>query len=360
MLRLENIAKSFDGQPVLQGVSLTAEAGETVVLLGPSGCGKTTLLRIIAGLEMADNGRLFLDDQDLTQLPVHQRGFGMVFQDYALFPHKNVFENVAFGLRMAGWERREIAVRVAQVLELVGLTSFDERPIYDLSGGEQQRVALARSLAPAPRLLLLDEPLGALDRALRERLMLDLRAILQQAGGRVGRPEGITAVYVTHDQAEAFAIADRVVVMNNGRTEQDDLPSALFQRPATPFVARFLGMNNLLEGEIVAEEPLVVRTPIGDFIFASSLSVAPSSRACTLLIRPDAARLLALHESCEANVINGRLQALSFRGRYQIATIAVPHLPDPLQFEFDTVVSLPPIDSRIRIAINEDMLQLLA
>ena len=219
MLILDGITKQFDDQPVLRGISLEIAVGEVVVLLGPSGCGKTTLLRIIAGLEQPDNGRIYLHDSDLTQIPVHQRGFGMVFQDYALFPHKNVFDNAAFGLKMLGWERPSIDERVQQVLSLVDLAGFDQRPIHELSGGEQQRVALARSLAPAPRLLLLDEPLGALDRALRERLMLDLRAILKQAGGVVGRPEGITAVYVTPDQAEAFAIADRVVVMNNGRVD---------------------------------------------------------------------------------------------------------------------------------------------
>ncbi|MCA9924623.1 MAG: ABC transporter ATP-binding protein, partial [Anaerolineales bacterium] len=247
LLTLKNIEKSFDGEPVLRGVSLELKAGEIVVLLGPSGCGKTTLLRIMAGLEVADNGRLLLNGHDLQQMPVHQRGFGMVFQDYALFPHKNVFENVAFGLRMQNWDAARIQARVDQVLALVGMGGFADRPIYELSGGEQQRVALARSLAPAPRLILLDEPLGALDRALRERLMLDLRRILKEAGGMTGRPEGITAVYVTHDQAEAFAIADRVLVMNQGKVEQAGTPTTLYRYPRTPFVARFLGMENLID-----------------------------------------------------------------------------------------------------------------
>ncbi len=361
MLLLEDVAKSFDAQPVLRGVSLNVAAGEVVVLLGPSGCGKTTLLRIIAGLEQPDNGRLALDGRDLTPLPVHQRGFGMVFQDYALFPHKNVFENVAFGLRMLGVERPSIAGRVAQVLELVGLAGFDERPIYDLSGGEQQRVALARSLAPSPRLLLLDEPLGALDRALRERLMLDLRAILKQAGGILGRPEGMTAVYVTHDQTEAFAIADRVVVMNNGRIEQFGAPTDLYRRPRTVFVARFLGMDNILDGEIVSVNPLVVATSLGEFAVGG-----PGARdkvggdRVMLLIRPDAGRLLESNGAGGRNVLDGRLDSLSFRGRYQIATIASQKSPAPFKFEFDTAVTLPPINSTIRIAINPRKIQLLA
>jgi ABC-type Fe3+/spermidine/putrescine transport system ATPase subunit len=302
MLVLDEITKRFDEQSVLRGISLEIAAGEVVVLLGPSGCGKTTLLRIIAGLEQPDNGRIRLHDSDLTQIPVHERGFGMVFQDYALFPHKNVFDNAAFGLKMMGWERPLIEERVQQVLSLVDLAGFDERSIHELSGGEQQRVALARSLAPAPRLLLLDEPLGALDRALRERLMLDLRAILKQAGGVVGRPEGITAVYVTHDQAEAFAIADRVVVMNNGRVEQDGSPTDIYRHPVTPFVARFLGMDNLIEAEIITVDPLQVRTAIGNFRIVSNVSITNqknslSEGSCTILIRPEAARLVASEET---------------------------------------------------------------
>ena len=359
MLVLEDVVKSFDAQPVLRGVSLDIAAGEVVVLLGPSGCGKTTLLRIIAGLEEMDNGRLSLDGQDLTPIPVHQRGLGMVFQDYALFPHKNVFANVAFGLRMLGTERPSIAERVAQVLDLVGLAGFGERPIHELSGGEQQRVALARSLAPAPRLLLLDEPLGALDRALRERLMLDLRMILKQAGGILGRPEGMTAVYVTHDQTEAFAIADQVAVMNNGRIEQVGAPTDLYRRPRTVFVARFLGMDNILDGKIESVEPFVARTASGLFARGESASGGLAGERVCLLIRPDAGRLLEAHEAGEQNVIDGRLDSLSFRGRYQIATIISQALPMPLKFEFDTAVALPPVNSAIRIAINPHKIQLL-
>lgn len=362
MLILDEITKQFDGQPVLRGISLEIAAGEVVVLLGPSGCGKTTLLRIIAGLERADNGRIHLHDSDLTQIPVHQRGFGMVFQDYALFPHKNVFDNAAFGLKMLGWERPSIIERVQQVLSLVDLAGFEQRPIHELSGGEQQRVALARSLAPAPRLLLLDEPLGALDRALRERLMLDLRAILKQAGGVVGRPEGITAVYVTHDQAEAFAIADRVVVMNNGRIEQDGSPTDLYRQPATPFVARFLGMDNLLEAEIITANPFYARTAIGEFRIANSSTNWQKhdglpERNCILLIRPEAARLLAPDENGGENVVNGRLESVSFRGRFQIATLVFPETDVLLKFELDTAVALPPIGNEIRIAINPQLIK---
>ncbi|MFQ5421992.1 MAG: ABC transporter ATP-binding protein, partial [Anaerolineae bacterium] len=386
--------KSFDGEPVLRGVSLALRAGEIVVLLGPSGCGKTTLLRILAGLEVADNGRLLLNEQDLSRIPVHQRGFGMVFQDYALFPHKNVFENVAFGLRMQNWDKRQLQERVMQVLALVGLVGFGERPIYELSGGEQQRVALARSLAPAPRLILLDEPLGALDRALRERLMLDLRHILKEAGGVMGRPEGITTIYVTHDQAEAFAIADRVMVMNRGQIDQVGAPLSLYRHPQTPFVARFLGMQNLFEVRLLSTVPLVAETEIGRLEIGTGMRREPEewdvanggqvvgngnaqkndvdhlgklslrrpinpllTTPYTLLIRPEAARLPADDDPATLNVVNGRLTDTSFRGRYQIASFAVGDAV--LKFEFDTAVALPSTGEPVRLQLKSDSMVLL-
>ncbi|MCC6603532.1 MAG: ABC transporter ATP-binding protein [Anaerolineae bacterium] len=355
LLHCTDIEKSFGDQLVLRDVDLALGAGEIGVLLGPSGCGKTTLLRIIAGLTLPDNGRIYLNDQDITHQPVHQRGLGMVFQEYALFPHKNVYQNVAFGLRMLHWEQAEIEERVGQVLELVGLAGFGSRLIHELSGGEQQRVALARSLAPAPRLILLDEPLGALDRALRERLMLDLRQILKNAGGMLGRPEGMTAVYVTHDQAEAFAIADQIAVMNNGRIEQIGSPQAVYRQPATPFVARFLGMEDIFEAKLVAENPPTVE--IGDW----RLEIAPLTinnlpftikHSFPILIRPEAAELVT-DETEAVNVINGRLLQHSFRGRYQLITLTTSHQPPlTLKFELETAVTLPALGQPIHLAID--------
>ncbi len=342
-LELEDIGKSFGEKPVLRGVSLAAAAGEIVALLGPSGCGKTTLLRIIAGLETPDHGRVHLLSQDITNMPVHRRDFGFVFQDYALFPHKNVAQNVAFGLRMQNLPKPAIQQRVAQVLALVGLAGFGERPIHELSGGEQQRVALARSLAPAPRLLLLDEPLGALDRALREQLMLELRRILKSAGEMLGQPQGITAVYVTHDQAEAFAIADRVAVMNAGRLEQVGPPQELYGRPATPFVARFLGMENIVMGTAVA--PNRVQTAIGELEVAG---VTPG-KPVTLLLRPEAARIVAEGETA-VNPITAMLQEVSFRGRYQIITVTAADVV--LKFEMDTTVNLPMPGTAVPLALS--------
>ncbi|MCB8979908.1 MAG: ABC transporter ATP-binding protein [Ardenticatenaceae bacterium] len=355
LLECADIKKAYGDKTVLHDIDLALAAGEIGVLLGPSGCGKTTLLRIIAGLTAPDNGRIHLNDQDITHQPVYQRGLGMVFQEYALFPHKNVLQNVAFGLRMLHWNQADIDQRVEQVLALVGLAGFGPRPVHELSGGEQQRVALARSLAPAPRLILLDEPLGALDRALRERLMLDLRQILKNAGSMLGRPEGMTAVYVTHDQAEAFAIADKIAVMNNGRIEQIGSPQTVYRQPVTAFVARFLGMENIFEAQLVTENPPTVE--IGDWrlemapltIDHSQLTINHSS---PVLIRPEAAELV-MAETEAVNVVNGRLTQHSFRGRYQLITIETSHHPPlTLKFELETAVTLPPIGHTIQLAID--------
>ncbi len=213
-MKLLELHKSYEGAPLLRGISFTVAAGETVCLLGASGSGKSTLLRIIAGLESPEQGSVCWDGQDLASVPAHRRGFGLVFQDYALFPHLNVVENVAFGLKMQDLSRQEINARVTSVLEKVNLAEFKDRRVTDLSGGEQQRVALARALAPNPHLLMFDEPLGALDRNLRERLMEELRRILHATH--------VPAIYVTHDQEEAFTLADRVLLLHEGDRPQRD------------------------------------------------------------------------------------------------------------------------------------------
>lgn len=359
LLELIDLDKSFDTLPVLRSISFGVEEGEIVVILGPSGCGKTTLLRIVAGLEEADKGQVLLDGRDLARMPVYQRGFGFLFQDYALFPHKNVAQNVEFGLRMLKWEKSQIDKRVEEVLALVGLSGLSRRSIFELSGGEQQRVALARSLAPAPPLLLLDEPLGALDRALRERLMLELRAILKRAGGTMGRSRGITAIYVTHDQSEAFAIADRIIVMNEGSIEQVGAPAQLYRQPATAFAAHFLGMDNLLEAAVVCDEPWIVSTELGEFEVSAPVadeSISVGQRA-TLLMRPEAARLVAPGPKA----IAARVLAVSFRGRYQIATFGFPEKDSSLtlQFEFDSSRDLPPAGSSCHVIFDKSALLLL-
>src|SRR5512145_1648316 len=284
LLQVSRLSKTFDAKLILDDVSFGLDAGEIVCLLGPSGCGKTTLLRLIAGLETADSGAITFDGQDVQRIPVHQRGFGLMFQDFALFPHKNVWDNVIFGLRMQNLPVDQIRQLGREALELMGLSGFEKRDVHQLSGGERQRVALARSLAPKPRLLMLDEPLGALDRQLREELMIEVRRILKSAR--------LTSIYVTHDQAEAFAVADRVAIMNAGRIEQIGTPVEVYARPASEFVARFLGLPNLIAGTVIscAANVAVIRTALGHLHVTTDRTFKPQ-QAITLLIRPDAATL---------------------------------------------------------------------
>ncbi len=355
LLRVRGLRKSFGSQPVLRGVSLDVEAGELVCLLGPSGCGKTTFLRVVAGLEEPDGGTLHFGSQDLAQVPVHRRRFGLMFQDFALFPHLNVYDNVAYGLRMAGWKEAAVRGRVAEMLALVNLEGYAGRTVFELSGGERQRVALARSLAPSPRLLMLDEPLGSLDRTLRERLMVELRAILKEVG--------VTALYVTHDQQEAFAVADRIAVMHRGEFVQIGTPEAVYARPATPFVARFLGLNNLVPARVPSEHPRQALTPLGTFRLPESAHPGEG----LLLIRPEVDPE-HLGQEGEAGAIWGRVAALSFRGSdyhmelevhgeggqdYRLAFILPTHLGRrggawPLQ-----------VGTRVRLGIHTDQLVFL-
>src|SRR3954447_9115367 len=229
LLETHDISKSFGATPVLYGITFGVAAGEIVALLGPSGCGKSTLLRIIAGLEPEYRGSVVFAGEAIDAVPVYRRGFGLMFQDFALFPHRTVGENIAFGPRMQRLDREHIRQRVAEALDLVGLNGYGNRTIFELSGGERQRVALARALAPRPRLLLLDEPLGALDRTLREHLTGELQTIIKRAG--------TTSIYVTHDQVEAFAVADRIVLMNAGAIVQSGTPADVYQQPASAFAA---------------------------------------------------------------------------------------------------------------------------
>jgi putative spermidine/putrescine transport system ATP-binding protein len=257
-LRIERVAKRFRQTTVLEDISLSVARGEFLSLLGPSGCGKTTLLRILAGLLVPDQGRVHLGGQDLTRLPPHRRNVGVVFQNYALFPHLTVAGNVAFGLRARRRPRETVAPRVAELLAMVQLGHLAGRAVSQLSGGQQQRVAIARALAVSPDLVLLDEPLSALDRKLRETMQVELRTLL--------RDLGMTAIFVTHDQEEALALSDRIAVMNAGRIEQLAEPRAIYDRPATPFVLDFVGQATVLHGDVVREDAgsVLVRTAHGD------------------------------------------------------------------------------------------------
>jgi ABC-type Fe3+/spermidine/putrescine transport system ATPase subunit len=284
-----------------------------------------------------------------------------MFQDYALFPHRNVYDNVAFGLRMARLDKAAIQRRVAEMLDLVGLAGYETRRAHELSGGQQQRVALARSLAPRPALLLLDEPLGSLDRTLREELMGELRRILKHAPGGADAPPGITSIYVTHDQQEAFAIADRVVVMNAGRIEQMGPPLVVYRQPANPFVARFLGMHNLLPGQVTAVSPdLWVATPLGTLRCGRCLAGFGLGDRVVMLIPPDAASLAPPTAQGALNRVHGQLLDVSFRGSQVKVTLG--YAPDArLVFELpgSAADGLPQLGQPLSLTLDPDGLSLL-
>jgi thiamine transport system ATP-binding protein len=272
MLLVEDVAVRFGDTAALDGVRLDVAEGEVVTVLGPSGSGKSTLLRVIAGLQRPDSGRVLLAGADLAAVPPYRRGIGLVFQERALFQHRDVLGNVAFGLRMRGAGRDEIERRVREVLALVGLSGYERRSIATLSGGEQQRVALARALAPEPRVLLLDEPLGSLDRRLRDRLLEDLERIFDSLH--------VTALYVTHDRAEAFALGDRVAVMRAGRVVQAGTPDEVWARPADEDVARFLGLANVRDGVVTRPESVRVESVEvdGDGVVTEAVREGPTVR----------------------------------------------------------------------------------
>jgi len=296
MLEVHQIYKTYAGVPLLNDISFHVDTGETVCLLGASGSGKSTLLRIIAGLEDADSGFVSFNGVDLTSTPAHLRDFGLVFQDYALFPHLNVSENVAFGLKMRRLPQEEIVKRVANSLEMVNLNGFGLRRVTDLSGGEQQRVALARALATRPRLLMFDEPLGALDRTLREDLLNELRSILHQTR--------IPAIYVTHDQEEAFTIADRVLILHDGKIVRAGTPADVWANPESAFVAGFLGLGNILEGEVISEKG-EVKSSFGVFTVDCDHKYSKGEKV-HLLARP-------LPAESEPNVIRGTVTDVIFQ-----------------------------------------------
>ncbi len=257
-VRLENVVKRFDDSVAVSGISLEIPHGAFFALLGPSGCGKTTTLRMIGGFEEPTEGRIFLGDQDVVGQPPYKRDVNTVFQSYALFPHMSIEDNIAFGLERKGVAKGELKNRVAEMLELVGLSGFGKRKPKQLSGGQQQRVALGRALVNHPRVLLLDEPLGALDLKLRKQMQLELKRIQHEVG--------ITFVHVTHDQEEAMTMADQIAVMNQGRIEQLGKPQDLYERPATAFVAGFLGISNLLSGTVEGTD--AIRLTSGELVRA--------------------------------------------------------------------------------------------
>ncbi|UED87919.1 ABC transporter ATP-binding protein [Streptomyces profundus] len=305
-VRLDHVTKVYgeDSPPI--SMDLTIGAGEFFTLLGPSGCGKSTMLRIIAGFVQPSSGRVLFGDRDLTRIPPNKRDTSMVFQNYALFPHLSVAQNVAYGLTVRRVGKQEKADRVARALADVGLTGYQDRRINELSGGQQQRVALARAVVVSPSVLLLDEPLSNLDAQLREETRAQIR--------RVQGDAGITGVYVTHDQAEAMAMSDRIAVLDAGRVHQVDTPQEIYHRPATAFVARFIGRSNVLPAEVTAvgEEGVTVALPGGSGVKVSrrdDLELAVGDRT-SVSLRPETLRFVP----ADAGVLRGTVASREFNG----------------------------------------------
>ncbi len=331
MLEVEGAVVRFGAHVAVDHVDLAVAPGETLAVLGPSGCGKTTLLRAIAGLQTLDAGRVCWDGDDVTVVPPHERRFGLMFQEYALFPHRDVRGNVEFGLRMARADRAARARRIEEVLALVGLREFLDRPVATLSGGEQQRVALARALVVEPRLLMLDEPLGALDRAWRARLIDEIRALLDRAA--------LPAIYVTHDHDEAFTVAARLAVMRAGRVVQQGTPAEVWRRPVDARTARFFGFGPATPCTARAG---VLETPWGRLPAPAG---TPDGRV-DLVFRPDALRLDV------AGPLDGIVTGTTFTG--EVVALTVEPVPGAALTVRVPQRDAPVIGDRVRFAVDRD------
>jgi putative spermidine/putrescine transport system ATP-binding protein len=337
-VRIEGLRREYGTVVALDGVDLTLHPGELVVLLGPSGCGKTTTLRLVAGLEDADGGRITVAGTDMTHLPASKRDMGMVFQAYSLFPHMTVAQNVAFGLRLRRVNKADRDRRALEMLELVGLSAQADRYAHQISGGQQQRVALARALAIEPQVLLLDEPLSALDAKVRAQLRDQIRRIQLEVG--------ITTLFVTHDQEEALAIADRVGVMKDGRIEQLGPPTQVYSRPATSFVAEFVGLTNRLGGEVRGGSVTVrgATLPLVDPATPAGPAVA--------LVRPEAVSL-ASSATGQSGPLVGTVIATTFLGATSRVTVDLGDTTILAQLATAEAASLP-AGSRVSLAIRPD------
>ena len=338
ILELKNISKSFDGEPILQNIDLNIQDGAFVTLLGPSGCGKTTTLRILAGFIQPDEGKVIFDGQDITSLPPYKRQVNTIFQRYALFPHLNVFENIAFGLRVNKVPKHEIEERVNEMLKTVNLVGFGKRKVSSLSGGQQQRVAIARALVNNPKVLLLDEPLGALDLKLRKDMQNELKSIQQRLG--------ITFVFVTHDQEEALSMSDVVVVMDSGRIQQIGSPLDIYNEPKNAFVADFIGESNILDGIMLEDELVEVygtRFPCVDKGFACHEPV-------DVVIRPEDVDIV----SEEDGMLRGTVSAITFKGVHYESIVDVQGFKWMIQSTDSPVVG-----QRIGLSVRPDEIHIM-
>jgi putative spermidine/putrescine transport system ATP-binding protein len=319
MVRLERCAKSYGGVTALQEIDLTVAKGEFVTLLGPSGSGKTTLLNLIAGMVAPSAGRIFIDGKDATDLRPSRRGLGMVFQNYALMPHMTVFDNIAFPLRVRKLPRAEIRRKVAEVLEMVQLPQVADRKPRELSGGQQQRISLARCIVYNPAIILMDEPLGALDKKLREDMQLEIK--------RLHRELGITMLYVTHDQEEALTMSDRIVLLTAGRVAQAGTPDELYHRPISTFVANFLGHSNLLEGRVEEPGPPVrVRTSAAREFLAQPGAEVQVGQSVSVMVRPENVVITAASDTTDEmeNMVEGTVNESLILGGVVRHYVAIP------------------------------------
>lgn len=316
LIELRSIGKSYGDNEVIKNLDFAINHGEFVTILGPSGCGKTTVLRLIAGLEDLDYGEIILDQQDITWVASEQRPVNTVFQSYALFPHMSIYENVAFGLRMQRVTRTNIKPRVMEALEMVQLGDFAQRKPDQLSGGQQQRVAIARAVVNKPKVLLLDESLSALDFNLRKTMQDELKSLQRQLG--------ITFVFVTHDQEEALSMSDRIIVMNNGRIEQDGSPREIYEKPSNLFVADFIGESNIFEATVIKRiDKSHIQVNINGYIaiLATELPVKNDERV-KVLLRPEDLRIKEINEQTQqVDGLIGRIQERNYKGKTLDSTI---------------------------------------
>ena len=303
LIELKGISKSYDGEKVIDSMNLYIRDKEFITLLGPSGCGKTTTLRIIGGFETADEGQLYFDGVEISDVPAHKRNVNTVFQKYALFPHLNVYENIAFPLRLKKIEEEEIKTKVTEMLKMVALSGFENKSVSTLSGGQQQRVAIARALVSHPRVLLLDEPLGALDLKLRKDMQNELKTIQQAIG--------ITFVYVTHDQEEALSMSDTIVVMADGEIQQIGTPTDIYNEPKNAFVADFIGESNIIDGVMIADK----RVKLASHIFDCVDGGYEPNEPVDVVIRPEDVDVV----SPESGMLTGKVTSVTFKGvHYEI------------------------------------------
>ena len=303
LIELKGISKSFDGEKVIDSMNLYIRDGEFITFLGPSGCGKTTTLRIIGGFETADEGSLYFDGVEISEVPAYKRNINTVFQKYALFPHLNVYENIAFPLRLKKVKEDEIKTRVAEMLKMVALVGFENKSVSTLSGGQQQRVAIARALISHPKVLLLDEPLGALDLKLRKDMQNELKTIQQAIG--------ITFIYVTHDQEEALSMSDTVVVMADGEIQQIGTPTDIYNEPKNAFVADFIGESNIVDGVMLEDKKVKFSSHIFDCVDGGF----GKNEAVDVVIRPEDVDVV----SPEAGMLTGKVTSVTFKGvHYEI------------------------------------------